>query len=645
MKKNHTQSFLLLLTLILIRSAAAAAIFVHSQQHHHLLGVSPQDEEYYKKLSGGMIKCKDGSKSFKSTQLNDDFCDCPDGSDEPGTSACPSGKFYCRNAGHSPLSIFSSRVNDGICDCCDGSDEYDGTTKCKNTCWEAGKVARDRLRKKIATFQEGVTIRKHDVEQAKISAVKDEAELSRLKNEENILKGLVQQLKDRKEQIEKAEEKERAQKEKEEKQRKEAEEAKLKEQKGEEKVNAEQESVQKGEEKVNAEQESLHKGEEKLNAEQESVVSNFEEEAGVHEHSPSDQDLNKDPADFGVEVAHNDDQDDKDVYINHLNEENAEPSKDAQGDDPSHVLGAKKEDASEDTEPLSREELGRAIGSRWTGKKTEQQDEDSGSARDHDDEYDETSDDAHDEEYSGYDTEEDHPKYEDDDTEDHTHAVEDGADDDFGDTHKYQSDDEIDMSDMESTSSPSWLEKIQETVRKFLHAVNPFQTPVDTSESENVRKEYDDASAKLSKIQSRISSLTKKLAYDFGPEKEFYSLYGQCYEIKENKYVYKVCPFKEATQEEGHSTTRLGQWDKFDESYRIMLFTNGDKCWNGPNRSLTVRLRCGSKVEVADIDEPSRCEYSALLTTPALCQEGRLKELKDKLETANKDQPQGHDEL
>lgn len=32
-----------------------------------------------------------------------------------GTSACPRGTFYCRNAGHSPVSLFSSRVNDGIC--------------------------------------------------------------------------------------------------------------------------------------------------------------------------------------------------------------------------------------------------------------------------------------------------------------------------------------------------------------------------------------------------------------------------------------------------------------------------------------------------------------------------------------------------
>ncbi|RZS02142.1 hypothetical protein BHM03_00032130 [Ensete ventricosum] len=32
-----------------------------------------------------------------------------------GTSACPEGKFYCRNAGHIPQTIYASRVNDGIC--------------------------------------------------------------------------------------------------------------------------------------------------------------------------------------------------------------------------------------------------------------------------------------------------------------------------------------------------------------------------------------------------------------------------------------------------------------------------------------------------------------------------------------------------
>ncbi|KAL3719107.1 hypothetical protein ACJRO7_004110 [Eucalyptus globulus] len=90
-----------------------------------------------------------------------------------GTSACPNGKFYCRNAVHVPVIIFSSRVNDGICDCCDGSDEYGDKVKCPNTCREAGKAARDELKKKIAVYQEGVAICKQEVERAKVALAKD----------------------------------------------------------------------------------------------------------------------------------------------------------------------------------------------------------------------------------------------------------------------------------------------------------------------------------------------------------------------------------------------------------------------------------------------------------------------------------------
>uniref|UniRef100_A0A3N7G037 Glucosidase II beta subunit N-terminal domain-containing protein n=1 Tax=Populus trichocarpa TaxID=3694 RepID=A0A3N7G037_POPTR len=56
------------------------------------------------------------------------------------TSACPRGKFYCRNAGSTPNFIFSSRVNDQICDCCDGSDEYDSGINCPRTCVMGGNL-------------------------------------------------------------------------------------------------------------------------------------------------------------------------------------------------------------------------------------------------------------------------------------------------------------------------------------------------------------------------------------------------------------------------------------------------------------------------------------------------------------------------
>jgi hypothetical protein len=32
-----------------------------------------------------------------------------------GTSACPNGKFYCRNVGHAPLVLNATLVDDGVC--------------------------------------------------------------------------------------------------------------------------------------------------------------------------------------------------------------------------------------------------------------------------------------------------------------------------------------------------------------------------------------------------------------------------------------------------------------------------------------------------------------------------------------------------
>ncbi|XP_019106742.1 glucosidase 2 subunit beta isoform X2 [Beta vulgaris subsp. vulgaris] len=51
-----------------------------------LRGIHPLDAKYF---DSEVIQCKDGSNSFTKHRLNDDFCDCVDGTDEPGTSACP----------------------------------------------------------------------------------------------------------------------------------------------------------------------------------------------------------------------------------------------------------------------------------------------------------------------------------------------------------------------------------------------------------------------------------------------------------------------------------------------------------------------------------------------------------------------------
>lgn len=60
--------------------------------------------------------------------LNDDYCDCADGLDEPMGNACShilaaSHRFNCGDSEEGKL-IYVSRINDGVCDCLNGADEW-----------------------------------------------------------------------------------------------------------------------------------------------------------------------------------------------------------------------------------------------------------------------------------------------------------------------------------------------------------------------------------------------------------------------------------------------------------------------------------------------------------------------------------------
>ncbi|KAL9275387.1 Glucosidase 2 subunit beta-like protein [Drosera capensis] len=586
----ETPLLLLLLSLSLVLDPSTSTVR-SSSVPNPLLGVAPQDEKYYDG-SSGFIRCKDGSKRLERSRVNDDFCDCPDGSDEPGTSACPNGRFYCQNVGHVATVLYSSRVNDGICDCCDGSDEYDGKVNCRNTCWEAGKAARDKLTKKIKTYQDGVTLRRKEVEQARQAYANDKAELSKLQNEEKILKGLVELLKECKGQIEKEEEKQRLEREKKEKSIKEAEkEAELEEEVEEEVENGNDKPVQDTDHDVigNVEHSSGQGGEE------------------VHENSEAENDANS-----SIEETTTDEVDQV--------ERNDEELKDLSVG----ATGRQEESAApENTEGLSKEELGRLVASRWTGESTGQKPGESNFLNDDEDDVLHKEDHGYESEINDGNDDDSDQGYDDD------HDFEDHMDEDSSDVHGISgssygadSEDESILSDVTASNNPSWLEKIKRTVRRLLSSVNLFQAPLNITDAARVCKEYDKSFTKLSELQSRISSLSQKLKHDFGPEKEFYLFYDRCFESKQNK-----------------------RWEKFEESYRVMLFANGDRCWNGPDRSLKVRLRCGLENEIANVDEPSRCEYVAVLSTPNVCHEEKLKELQQKLDALNKDQPPNHDEL
>lgn len=147
--------------------------------------------------------CFDGSLTIPFKYINDDYCDCKDGSDEPGTSACPNGLFHCINAGHQALNIPSSRVNDGICDCCDASDEYASSGNCTDVCDILGEEARQKAQKQAELIKQGNEMRvqnilrgrhlKQEKRERILALERDKIEALAVKEEKEVLKNTAEE--------------------------------------------------------------------------------------------------------------------------------------------------------------------------------------------------------------------------------------------------------------------------------------------------------------------------------------------------------------------------------------------------------------------------------------------------------------------
>lgn len=478
------------------------------------------------------FRCLDGSKEIPFEYVNDDYCDCSDGSDEPGTSACPQGKFHCTNAGHKPLNILSSRVNDGICDCCDGTDEWDGNIDCVNNCKELGKKMREESERLRHLQQEGYNLKLKYIEEGKQTKELKRAELEQLERTKVEMEAVKNEM-----------------------------EAKKNEAEGPEK-----EAKARHEEAWKEELERRKDEKEKLQA----LVA-FDE---LDTNDDQKIDLSEIKAQSMFDV-------DSDGKV--TDDEAREHLEGEEESDLDHFVEKVWPNIKQFYKPPGTEEPAKGENQDGTAE-TPHLEADNTDIDDNDDD---------DDEYDDEDDEVEPPTPE---------VVVPSAD--------------VPAQDSKETNTTEEEEKMPDydDATKTLIAA-----------ADEARQKFSEAENALRDTENKIRDLHSYLAIDYGPDDEYSVLKEHCFEYTDREYTYKLCGFDKASQKPkagGHETS-LGIWGRWDgpadDKYAIQKYENGLSCWNGPNRSVRVILKCGTEHKLTSASEPSRCEYAFDFETPARC--------------------------
>ena len=160
-----------------------------------------------------------------------------------------------------------------------------------------------------------------------------------------------------------------------------------------------------------------------------------------------------------------------------------------------------------------------------------------------------------------------------------------------------------------------------------------------TSDVSAAREKHSKISGEVHDLRSKVnqnSDTLSKLNEHYGPDGEWKKLEGTCVSQVAGDYTYELCFFGQATQKSNKdgSSNNLGRFESWKTSekagsyeyYTRQNYRNGAKCWNGPMRSATVDMTCGTTNALLSIAEPEKCEYFFKVTSPALC--WPLKEVK-----------------
>ncbi|KAJ1674756.1 hypothetical protein EV182_002625 [Spiromyces aspiralis] len=565
---------------------------------HFVRGVSPELLSRYQPNSDHTFQCLDGSKVIPYSRVNDDYCDCPDGSDEPGTPACNNGKFYCRNEGHLPAVIDSRRVNDGVCDdrCCDGSDEWNSGIFCPDRCAAFDEAYQKELAKKRRVELAGGKIRQEYIARARSLSQERSEEIAKVEAKLAEVSKEIGELEKRQAALE---ERERRQF---------------------EEMDSEKER------QLKAVREGALPAMTKLRQHLFEVDTGLRDDVhllvrllnGVKtDHNPE----YNDPAVAEAVEAYDA------VVIKHSDLEaealrewtNDELATQQREDSERHKLDVKDYNscskaisdlqANIDRSESDLSELERILGDLSANYNRNYHDSVvKGAAQ----------------EYAKYlQRKEVRNSAESwlaelESAEQWRREFEEAAEEigrisaQFANAGSAGSDDAEDKG--------NWAGKVLRSVWKRV-------THGEEDELKSVRDRLIKANRDKSETEAEVTRLKQDLEAVAGQDQMFLALKGECMSKDLGQYTYEICWLGQATQIENQGGNRhsLGTFVGFNEGggegpgYFTHLYKNGAYCWNGPSRSIMVTLECGEVNEIISVVEPSKCEYNARILSPAAC--------------------------
>ncbi|GBE79118.1 endoplasmic reticulum protein [Sparassis latifolia] len=512
-------------------------------------GVSPSLLSRYVPTGSGSSAtwtCLDGSNTINWSSVNDDYCDCLDGSDEPGTGACPNTVFYCRNEGHVGAHIPSTRVGDGLCEpeCCDGSDERPGV--CSNKCKEVGEAYRQIQDAEWKIRKKGSKIRSSYISYAQKEKKRLEGRISTAEQEILLREKEVARLKDIADRAESLSA------------------AALEHRRNSPLYAAliEHSRALK----------SLRR-EHKKHLEREAILGDILDALRTG-YNPNYQDMAVLEAVRGWEYQ---------AGLPHIND-----------------IAKEDESSQTDTSNIASEPEEVLEEGMWSADRLDRE-----------------LDSLLDSDYESLLLE--HDK--------HIGAPAEGGESVLFNLTAYIPDAFLPRYEALRNSIISWLETL---------GVVRGSVPIEEAETSRARQAFQDAERSLTAAVQDKQQTVEELGrlFDpewFGPEGEWKKLQGTCLEKDTGDYTYEVCLFEEAKQKPNkggasHTLGRFSSWNNVAgvvsgslEYYSKQHYTRGTKCWNGPHRSVTLVMSCGTENAVLTVTEPEKCEYQFTVTSPALC--------------------------